>query len=60
MVIFYMKLDKKMNNKLSNLNPGSIKEINMNSINMFDTNLKFRRNNIDGFKMATKLKRNFK
>ena len=60
MVIFYMKLDKKMNNKLSNLNPGSIKEINMNSINMFDTNLKFRRNNIDGFKMATKLMRNFK
>ena len=55
-----MKLDKKMNNKLSNLNPGSIKEINMNNINMFDTNLKYRRNNIDGFKMATKLKRNFK
>lgn len=60
MVIFYMNLDKKMNNKLSNLNPGSIKEINMNSINMFDTNLKFRRNNVDGFKIATKLKRNFK
>lgn len=60
MVIFYMNLDKKMNNKLSNLNPGSIKEINMNSINMFDTNLKFRRNNVDGFKVATKLKRNFK
>lgn len=60
MVIFYMNLDKKRNNKLSNLNPGSIKEINMNSINMFDTNLKFRRNNVDGFKIATKLKRNFK
>lgn len=55
-----MKLDKKINNKLSNLNPGSIKEVNMNIVNMFDTNLKYRRNNIDGFKVATKLKRNFK
>lgn len=60
MVIFYMKLDKKINNKLSSLNPSSIKEVNMNSVNMFDTNLKYRRNNVDGFKMATKLKRNFK
>lgn len=60
MVIFYMKIDKKMNNKLSNLNPTSIKDINMNIVNMFDTNLKYRKNNIDGFKMATKLKRNFK
>jgi len=55
-----MELEKKLNNKLSNLNPSSIKDINMNIVNMYDTNLKNKKNNINGFKVATKLKRNFK
>ena len=53
-------MDKKINTKLSNLNPSNIKETNMNIVNMFDTSLRSRKERIDGFKIATKLKRNFK
>ena len=55
-----MELERKINNKLSSLNPTNMKEMNMNSINIFDTNLRYKKNNINGFKVATKLKRNFK
>jgi len=55
-----MELERQVNNKLSNLNPSSMKDINMNVVNMFDTNLKYRKSKTDGFKLATKLKRNFK
>ena len=54
-----MELERKKNNKFSNVNPNSFKENNMNSINIFDSSLKNNKNN-DGFKSATKLKRNFK
>ena len=53
-------MDKKINSKLSSLNPTNIKENNMNTVNIFDTNLKSKKERIDGFKLATKLKRNFK
>ena len=55
-----MELERQVNNKLSSLNPSSMKDINMNVVNMFDTNLKYRKSKTDGFKLATKLKRNFK
>lgn len=55
-----MNIEKKINNKLSDLNPTSIKDINMNIVNMYDTNLKCKKTNNNGFKIATKLKRNFK
>ena len=53
-------MDKKINTKLSNLNPTNIKEQNINNVNIFDTNLRSKKERIDGFKLATKLKRNFK
>lgn len=54
-----MELEKKINNKFSNLNPTCIKEQNMNTVNIFDTSLKSIKNN-NGFREAIKLKRNFK
>lgn len=54
-----MELEKKNNNKFSNLNPSCIKENNMNIVNIFDTCLRVEKNN-NGFKEAIKLKRNFK
>ena len=53
-------MNRKINNKLSNLNPSNIKEVNMYLANIFDTNLRSKKERIDGFKLATKLKRNFK
>ena len=47
-----MELERKINNKLSSLNPTNMKEMNMNSINIFDTNLRYKKNNINGFKVA--------
>lgn len=55
-----MYIERKNNNKSNNLNPSSIKEINMNIVNMFDTSIKSSKRKEDGFKLATKLKRNFK
>ena len=54
-----MELEKRKNNKFSNLNPSCIKENNINIVNIFGTSLKNNKNN-DGFKCAIKLKRNFK
>ena len=54
-----MELEKRVNNKFSNLNPTCIKEQNMNTVNIFDTSLKCKKNN-NGFNDAIKLKRNFK
>ena len=53
-------MERKVNNKLSDLTPLNIKENNMNVVNIFDTNLKSKKERIDGYKLATKLKRNFK
>ena len=55
-----MELERNVNNKLSNLSPSSIKENNMNLCNLFGSNLKNKKKSIDDFKLATKLKRNFK
>lgn len=55
-----MELEKRVNNKLSNLNPSSNKENNMYSVNLFDTSLKSKKNNNNEFNKAIKLKRNFK
>ena len=53
-------MDKRVNNKLSNITPQNIKENNTNIVNIFDTNLRSKKERVDGFKIATKLKRNFK
>ena len=55
-----MELEKRINNKLSDLNPTCIKENNMNSVNIYDTSLKCKKNKDNGFSKAIKLKRNFK
>ena len=55
-----MELEKRINNKCSNLNPISNKENNMNCVNLFDTSLKSKKNNCNEFNKAIKLKRNFK
>ena len=55
-----MELVKKRNNKFSDANPTCIKDNNMNCVNIFDTSFKVKKNNNDGFAIATKLKRNFK
>lgn len=55
-----MELVRKRNNKFSDANPSCIKDNNMNLVNIFDTGFKVKKNNIDGFNIATKLKRNFK
>ena len=53
-----MELDKRKNIKCSNINPSCIKEKNINSVNIFDTNLNRKHNTI--YKDIFKLKRNFK
>ena len=53
-------MDKRINTKLSNLTPSNMKENNMNIVNIFDTSLKSKKERINGFEIATKLKRNFK
>jgi len=53
-----MELEKRKNSKSSNINPSCIKENNINSVNIFDNNLKIRKNN--NYKDIFKLKRNFK
>lgn len=53
-----MELEKRKNSKCSNINPSCIKEKNMNSVNVFDTNLGVKNNN--NYKNIFKLKRNFK
>lgn len=55
-----MEFERKTNLKSSNLNPKSIKENNFNCVNIFDTNLSSKKTNVNGFKQATKLMRNFK
>ena len=55
-----MELKRKTNNKFSNVNPSCMKENNMNVVNMFDTTFRCKKVSNDGFKVATKLKRNFK
>lgn len=55
-----MELERNINNKLSKLSPSSIKDSNMNLCNLYGSNLKHRKKVIDDFKVATKLKRNFK
>lgn len=53
-----MELEKRKNNKCSNLNPNCIKENNLNNVNIFDSCLKEKKNN--DYKDIFKLKRNFK
>lgn len=55
-----MELEKKMNTKFSCLNPTSLKDNNMNCVNIFDTSLRTKKQFDDGFKSVTKFKRNFK
>ncbi len=55
-----MQLERKPDYKSSSINPSCIKENNFNLINIFDTNITGKINNINGFKKATKLRRNFK
>lgn len=55
-----MELERRVNNKFSNPRPTCIKENNMNSVNIFDTSFRSKKNRSDGFKEAVKLKRNFK
>ena len=53
-------MDKRINTKLSNLTPSNMKENNINIVNIYDTSLKSKKEHINGFEIATKLKRNFK
>lgn len=55
-----MELVRKRNNKFSDVNPSCIKDNNINCVNIFDTSFKSKTKDIDGFDIATKLKRNFK
>lgn len=55
-----MELERKNNNKCSNLNPTCIKDSNMNNINLYDTSLRSKKKSINEFNKAIKLKRNFK
>lgn len=55
-----MELERKINNKFSTPKPTCIKENNINSVNIFDTSFRSKKNYNDGFKEAVKLKRNFK
>lgn len=53
-----MELEKRKNCKSSNINPNCIKEKNMNSVNIFDTDMSAKNKN--NYKDIFKLKRNFK
>ena len=55
-----MELEKRVNNKLSDLNPISIKENNIGVVNIFGTNLKHKKSSCNEYSKAIKLKRNFK
>lgn len=58
-MVIFLEIERKTNNKFSNLNRTCMKEHNMNLVNIYDTSLKHKKNN-NGFKNAIKLKRNFK
>ena len=53
-----MEIEKRKNKKCSNINPSCIKEMNKNSVNIFDTTISNKNNN--SYKDIFKLKRNFK
>lgn len=55
-----MELVRCVNNKFSDVSPNSMKDNNMNCVNIFDTSFKSKKIFDDGFKTLTKLKRNFK
>ena len=59
-MVIFMELEKCCNRKFSTLNPNSIKENNMNSVNLFDTSLRSKKKTINEYNKAVKLKRNFK
>ena len=60
MVIFFMEFERKIIKKDKDINPMCIKDNNMNHLCFFDTNNKSKKEFNDGFKIVTKLKRNFK
>ena len=55
-----MELERKPTYKAGSINPLDIKEINFNNLNLYGANLKSKKNNNNNFKLAIKLKRNFK
>ena len=55
-----MELQRKVYNKFSDSNPISMKDYNVNCVNIFDTSFKSKKVCDDGFSKVTKFKRNFK
>lgn len=55
-----MEMEKRTNNKFSDLNPICSKDNNFNVVNIYGTNLKHKKSNCNEYKKAIKLKRNFK